>query len=184
MTETIPVDITGTGKDVMQNTQSRHAVIIEGQYSVYWYVTSMGQCLDQKSMELLGNEASAKCKELGIVTGVIKSRKEIRPSKKTWTGWVRTYPTEILESLTFPSAAAITRLPEITMSETIPVYIKADDVVILDTELPAEAIQFEIPAWTCPVCGLNRGKGNHQKCSKITQLKHQQEQAKKATKRT
>ena len=66
------------------------------------------------------------------------------------------------------------------MTETIPVYIKADDVVILDTELPAEAIKFEIPAWTCPVCGLNRGKGNHQKCSKITQLKHQQERAKKS----
>jgi len=58
------------------------------------------------------------------------------------------------------------------MSETVPV-----------TELPAEAIQYENAAWTCPVCGLNRGKGNHQKCSKITQLKYQQEQAKKATKR-
>ena len=45
------------------------------------------------------------------------------------------------------------------MTETIPVYIKADDVVILDTELPAEAIKFENAVWTCPVCGLNRGKG-------------------------
>jgi hypothetical protein len=59
------------------------------------------------------------------------------------------------------------------MSETVPV-----------TELPAETIQYEIAAWTCPVCGLNRGTGNHQKCSKITQLKYQQERAKKATKRT
>jgi len=91
-----------------ESIPSRHAVIIEGQYSVYWYVTSLGMCLNQKSLELLGNEASAKCKELGIVTGVIKSRKEIRPSKKTWTGWVRTYPAEILVSLTLPPAAAIT----------------------------------------------------------------------------
>ena len=68
------------------------------------------------------------------------------------------------------------------MTETSPVYIKADDDV-LDTELPAEAIKFENTTWICPVCGLNRGKGNHQKCSKITQLKHQQERAKKATKR-
>jgi hypothetical protein len=65
------------------------------------------------------------------------------------------------------------------MTEKIPVYIKADDVVKLDTELPAEAINFENQAWTCPVCGLNRNKGNHQECSKITQLKHQQERAKK-----
>jgi hypothetical protein len=88
-----------------ENIQSRHAVIIEGQYSVYWYATSLGLCLDQKSLELLGNEASAKCRELGIVTGV-KSQKEIRPSKKTWRGWVSTYPTEILESLTFPPNGA------------------------------------------------------------------------------
>jgi hypothetical protein len=27
----------------------------------------------------------------------------------------------------------------------------------------------------CPVCGLNRNKGNHQKCSRITQLKHRKE---------
>ncbi len=89
-----------------ESIQSRHVVIIEGQHSVYWYVTSLGMCLNQKSLELLGREAGAKCKELGIVTGVIKSRKEIRPSKKTWTGWVRTYPIEILESLTFPPNGA------------------------------------------------------------------------------
>jgi hypothetical protein len=88
--------------------QSRHAVIIEGQYSVYWYVTSLGLCLDQKSLELMGNEASAKCRELGIVTGKIKSQKEIRPSKKTWKGWVSTYPTEILESLTLPASITTT----------------------------------------------------------------------------
>jgi hypothetical protein len=68
------------------------------------------------------------------------------------------------------------------MTEKIPVYIKEDDVVKLDTELPAEAIKFEKQAWACPICGLNRNKGNHQECSKITQLKHQQERAKKATK--
>jgi formate dehydrogenase maturation protein FdhE len=27
----------------------------------------------------------------------------------------------------------------------------------------------------CPICGISRNKGNHQKCSKITQLKHRQE---------
>ena len=65
------------------------------------------------------------------------------------------------------------------MTEKIPVHIKEDDVVKLDKELPAEATNFEYQAWTCPVCGLNRGKGNHQKCAQITQLKHQQERAKK-----
>ena len=44
--------------------------------------------------------------------------------------------------------------------------------------IPAEAIKFEKQAWTCPVYGLNRGKGNHQECAQITQLKHQQEQEK------
>ena len=29
-------------------------------------------------------------------------------------------------------------------------------------------------SWACPVCGKRRGIGNHVKCSKITQLKHQQ----------
>ena len=70
------------------------------------------------------------------------------------------------------------------MTEKIPVYIKADDVIVLDTELPAEAVKFEVPAQTCPVCGLNRNKGDHQKCAQITQLKHQQERAKKANKPT
>jgi hypothetical protein len=54
----------------------------------------------------------------------------------------------------------------------------------VDKELPADAVKFEMQAWICPICGLNRGNGNHQKCSKITQLKHEQERAKKATKRT
>jgi len=67
---------------------------------------------------------------------------------------------------------------EIVMTKTIPVYIKEDDGVKLDKELPAEAIKFEKQAWTCPVCGLNRGKGNHQECAQITQLKHQQERKK------
>lgn len=29
-------------------------------------------------------------------------------------------------------------------------------------------------SWYCPVCGIRREKGNHDKCSKITQLKYQQ----------
>jgi len=70
------------------------------------------------------------------------------------------------------------------MTEKSPVYIKADDVVELDKEPPAKAIRFEDQGWACPVCGLNRNTGNHQECSKITQLKHQQERAKKANKPT
>ena len=70
------------------------------------------------------------------------------------------------------------------MTEKSPVHINADDVVKLDKELPAEAIKFEKQSWTCPVCGLNRNKGNHQECAQITQLKHQQERAKKANKPT
>lgn len=70
------------------------------------------------------------------------------------------------------------------MTETIPNHIKADDVTVLDKELPAEAIRFENQPWECPVCGLNRNKGNHQECAQITQLKHQQERAKKANKPT
>ena len=68
------------------------------------------------------------------------------------------------------------------MTEKIPVYIKADDAVKLDNELLAKAIKFEKQSWSCPVCGLNRNKGNHQECAQITQLKHQQERAKKANK--
>jgi hypothetical protein len=68
------------------------------------------------------------------------------------------------------------------MTEKIPIDIKADDAG--DKELPAEAIKFEKQARTCPVYGLNRRKGNHQKCAQITQLKHQQERAKKANKPT
>jgi hypothetical protein len=70
------------------------------------------------------------------------------------------------------------------MTEKSPVHINADDVVKLDKELPAKAIRFEDQGWACPVCGLNRNKGNHQECSKITQLQHQQERAKKANKPT
>ena len=70
------------------------------------------------------------------------------------------------------------------MTEKSPVHINADDVVKLDKELPAKAIRFEDQGWACPVCGLNRNKGNHQECAQITQLKHQQELAKKANKPT
>jgi hypothetical protein len=67
------------------------------------------------------------------------------------------------------------------MTKKIPVHIKPDDAG--DKELPAEAIKFENQPWACPVCGLNRNKGNHQKCAQITQLKHQQERAKKHPRR-
>jgi hypothetical protein len=39
---------------------------------------------------------------------------------------------------------------------------------------------LELRAWLCPVCGLKRNIGNHAKCSKITQQKHQQERVLKA----
>ena len=70
------------------------------------------------------------------------------------------------------------------MTEKSPIDIKADDAVELDKEPPAKAIKFEYQPWACPVCGLNRNKGNHQECAQITQLKHQQERAKKANKPT
>ena len=65
------------------------------------------------------------------------------------------------------------------MTKKKPVHIKADD-----KELQDEAISFETQGSTCPVCGLNRSKGNHQECSKIMQLKHQEERAKNANKPT
>jgi hypothetical protein len=68
------------------------------------------------------------------------------------------------------------------MTKKIPTHIKADDA--MDKELPAQAIIFERQGWACPVCELNRNKGNHQECAQITQLKHQQELAKKANKPT
>ena len=45
----------------------------------------------------------------------------------------------------------------------------------LDTELSVDAVIPENKIWLCPVCGIKRNVGNHAKCSKITQLKHQQE---------
>jgi hypothetical protein len=68
------------------------------------------------------------------------------------------------------------------MTKKIPTHIKADDA--RDKEPSEKVMKFENQPWECPVCGLNRGKGNHQECSKITQLKHQQERAKKANKPT
>jgi len=54
----------------------------------------------------------------------------------------------------------------------------------VDKELPAEVIKFGIATWRCPVCGLSRGRGDHQKCAQITQLKYQLERVKIATKPT
>ena len=68
------------------------------------------------------------------------------------------------------------------MTNKIPPHIKADDA--MDKEPPAKAIRFEDQGWTCPVCGLNRNKGNHQECAQITQLQHEHERAKKANKLT
>ena len=49
------------------------------------------------------------------------------------------------------------------------------DRVVSNTELSVDAIISENKIWLCPVCGIKRNVGNHAKCSKITQLKHQQE---------
>ena len=49
------------------------------------------------------------------------------------------------------------------------------DRVVSDTELSVDAIISENKVWLCPVCGIKRNVGNHAKCSKITQLKHQKE---------
>jgi hypothetical protein len=53
---------------------------------------------------------------------------------------------------------------------------------LLDGSLPANATaQTSVDAvkpdltWLCPVCGLKRNSGSHEKCSKITQLKHRKE---------
>jgi len=37
------------------------------------------------------------------------------------------------------------------------------------------AVATETKTWLCPVCGLKRNIGNHQKCSKITQMKYMKE---------
>jgi len=147
----------------------RPEVIIEGQVSVYWFCNNKGLPYDKQSLILLGRAAGARCNESGIVMGV-KSQKEVLPDITKWRGRVRTYPMEILESLTY----------SLTTNPSENLFIKPDDAG--DKELPAQAIIFERQGWTCPVCGLNRNKGNHQECSKITQLRYQQERAKKATK--
>ena len=49
------------------------------------------------------------------------------------------------------------------------------DRVVSDTELSVDVVISENKVWLCPVCGIKRNVGNHAKCSKITQLKHQQE---------
>ncbi len=43
-----------------------------------------------------------------------------------------------------------------------------------------KSFDLDIKPWFCPVCGLKRNVGNHVKCSKITQLKHQQERERAA----
>lgn len=47
--------------------------------------------------------------------------------------------------------------------------------VVLDVELSVDVVIPETKVWLCPVCGLKRNIGNHQKCSKITQMKHRKE---------
>jgi ribosomal protein L37AE/L43A len=54
---------------------------------------------------------------------------------------------------------------------------KQIDRVVLDAELSVDAV---IPghankAWLCPACGLRWSSGNYQKCSRMTQIKHQRE---------
>lgn len=52
---------------------------------------------------------------------------------------------------------------------------KQIDRIVWDAELSIDAVIPENKAWLCPVCGLKRNIGNHQKCSRITQMKHQKE---------
>jgi hypothetical protein len=53
------------------------------------------------------------------------------------------------------------------------------DLTTLDTELSAAEATKNIDTLKknttgmCPVCGLSRMKGDHKKCSKITQMKYQ-----------
>jgi hypothetical protein len=49
------------------------------------------------------------------------------------------------------------------------------DRVVSNIELSVDAVISENKIWLCPVCGIKRNVGNHSRCSKITQLKHQQE---------
>jgi len=55
---------------------------------------------------------------------------------------------------------------------------KQIDHTVMDIELSVDAVIPENKAWLCPVCGVKRNIGDHQKCSKITQLKHQKERDK------
>ncbi len=84
-----------------KKSKLRPNVVIAGQVSAYWFSNNRGLPYNKNSLELLGKEATAKCKELGIVMGG-KLQREIISKRKKWMGWVRTYPLEILESLTFP----------------------------------------------------------------------------------
>lgn len=49
------------------------------------------------------------------------------------------------------------------------------EYVVSDIELSVDAVIPENKAWLCPVCGVKRNVGNHIKCSRITQLKHQRD---------
>lgn len=51
--------------------------------------------------------------------------------------------------------------------------IKEIDQIVVDANV--DKIISGDKAWLCPVCGVKRNIGDHQKCSKITQLKHQKE---------
>ncbi len=53
--------------------------------------------------------------------------------------------------------------------------MKDIDPYVLNVELSVDAVIPECKVWLCPVCGLKRNIGNHQKCSKITQQKHKKE---------
>ncbi len=58
------------------------------------------------------------------------------------------------------------------------------DRVVSETELLVDVVISESKVWLCPVCGIKRNVANHAKCSKITQLKHQQERDKQSGKNT
>ena len=55
---------------------------------------------------------------------------------------------------------------------------KRIDRAVLSAELSVDTVISENKAWLCPVCGVKRNIGSHQRCSKITQMKYQKEREK------
>ncbi|MEI6069122.1 MAG: hypothetical protein WCP96_17435 [Methylococcaceae bacterium] len=56
------------------------------------------------------------------------------------------------------------------------------DRVVSETEFLVDAVISESNVWLCPVCEIKRTVANHEKCSTISQRKHQQEREKQSGK--